>query len=215
MLQLITIEKKALIKGFFICFVIVFPFTFFPLISEEGNLIELIIDRIPWSLLYTAGFSLAVVLSAIYQNYNRQKDKMDLFKTPAFRSLGFELFTSGHNSVFDEFNVYLNGAFDGHHYAIDVEFDQSEKTPENLTIEPILGLKPEARNEFFKRLKDQLKPMFTINRFDDKIIIKIAMTDLNANDSKAITKYLNMISPNLPDVEKMEAFTTPLFEDLE
>ena len=89
MLRLLLLEKRTLLKGWIIVFIVSFPFTFLPVLFKEGEFWQRMIDRAPLSLLYAAGFALVICGAALYHNYERQRIKLDLFSQPAFRNLGF------------------------------------------------------------------------------------------------------------------------------
>jgi hypothetical protein len=124
--QLLLLERKTLLKGFLLCCVIVFPFTFFPVIFSSARSWEALYNRIPLSLLYTTVFSFVIVLAAFVQNVTNLRTKIRLFKMPALQDLGFSLQHVGAGSVLWEFAPVYVGTYEEIVFLISVEIDQDK-----------------------------------------------------------------------------------------
>ena len=83
-----------------------------------------------------------VVMAAWYQNYEKLKRKMDIFKKSAFTALEFELVSSGQKSIVAELDVLLSGYHKETHYRIGLDIDLEDEKKNKLIIQPYPRLRP-------------------------------------------------------------------------
>lgn len=88
LVTIIIAERKTLLKGLIISFLLTFPFTFLPALIRSGFSISTILGRLNDSILYSLGFSLIVVIAAIIHNYKGLVDRRWYFDKPAFKKIG-------------------------------------------------------------------------------------------------------------------------------
>ena len=150
-------------KGFLISTVLILPFTFIPVIGQEGSLGVRILARLPWSLLYAGGFALLVVLAALGQNYDSLKSKLVILNSPAFQNLEFKPHISGHD-LFSEIDVGLIGDLKGVGYLLNLVLDAESK-----------------------------KRLLVIKSSNHQPIVKLDLRELNLSDPWALKKYLSTI----------------------
>lgn len=194
MIQLIILERWTLLKGYILSTLIIFPFTFLPILFSDGPLIGRVIERAPMSLIYTAGFSLLVVMAAVYQNYERQNLKMEYFGMPSIKSLNFESATEGFKSLVHDFNVFLIGKFSDRYWKLDIIVDLEEPGKNQLMINPVINDDSFQDNRsFIKSKKLSMSRDFQLTSNPDKIEILINLNEINFEDRDAIRKTMNII----------------------
>jgi hypothetical protein len=169
MFELVKLEKITLLKGWLVSILIVFPFTFLPVISGEGTRMDRLVDRAPLSLAYSAGFSVFLVRAAVYQNYTRQNKKLRYFHRAAFSSLNFRLATEGKGSILRDFNAFLLGTFGERFVRIDIEIDLEEA--ENNEV--VLRVIPPASGS--------------------QGVTTLPLNKIHLDDPQAIRKYLSVL----------------------
>lgn len=198
MLQLLKLEKWTLLKGWVISAIIVFPFTFLPILFKDGSLGERLINRMPSSFLYAVGFSLLLVIAALYQNYERQRQKFVLFKKPAIKRLGFSIETEGHKSLMEDLNVFLKGMYNDVTYRLDILIDLEEDGNSRLLINPILT----ALDYYdYKKLTAEnaalLARDFQVTTSIRGVEVLLALNEVNFEDENSIRKFMTIIGAKI------------------
>jgi hypothetical protein len=120
LLTLLFTEKKTLLRGLAVSFILILPFTFLPTIFNNGWTLQPIIQRIPDSVLYTFGFSLLVIVAAFIQNHNNLIDRKRIFDQPAFKKLDFHGRIDGMGSIVSEIETFLLGKVDKYYYRLNI-----------------------------------------------------------------------------------------------
>ncbi|MDX5443834.1 MAG: hypothetical protein LPJ89_08650 [Hymenobacteraceae bacterium] len=120
LITIVLFEKRTLIRGFFITFLLVFPFTFLPTLFTYGFSAKTILVRFPDSTLYTFCFSLLIVVAAVIQNYNSLVDRKKLFDKPAFKKLDFYGRLDGIGSVVSELETFLLGKVGNYYFRLKI-----------------------------------------------------------------------------------------------
>ena len=198
MIRLLLLEKRTLLKGWIVVFVSSFPFTFLPAIFKEGEFLQRMIDRAPWSLLYAAGFAFVVCGAALYQNYERQRIKLKLFNKPAFRNLGFHYFQAGKGSLVNDLGFYLAGSHSGFDFSIDMQIDLEDHSKQEIVITPVREIETgRPMNREVKEYKQVLRRDFRYSGKPHQLEILLKPEELNAEDPKGMSKYLALITSKL------------------
>ncbi len=198
MLQLLILEKRTLLKGWMLSFALSLPFTFIPAFFQEGDFWPRMIDRVPWALLYAAGFGIFVCGAALYHNYERQNIKIKLFNKPAFKNLGFTYFKSGEGSLVQDLSFYLSGTHNGFAYVIDMIIDLEDHKKQQVVIKPVLEYRTNAEvPDLIKSYKQLLRRDFRFgsNKYQLEILLK--PEEINAHDPLGMTKFLNLIQSKI------------------
>lgn len=183
LLTIIIAEKRTLLRGLFISFLFIFPFTFLPIIGH-GLSWQNIIHRAPLSALYAMGFSLVIVIAAVGQNYNSLVERQLHFNKPAFTNLDFHGRLDGAGSITNELETFLLGKV--HHYYFRLNLIDPDKKPLKVNIIPLIDLNG---NEQLKcNLQDELA--FHHSDFLGKII-EVDEKDLQ-NDRFIIDKLIEL-----------------------
>ncbi|MEQ8879528.1 MAG: hypothetical protein RLO17_22405 [Cyclobacteriaceae bacterium] len=194
MLQLFLLEKKTLLKGWVLCFVLSFPFTFLPVFFGDGNLWQDIITRVPTSLLYTAGFSTALCMAALVINYDRQSVKLKIINKPAFKQLNSKLIPTGQGSLTEDLSFYLDIHHNDFQYTLDIIIDLEDYKKQTIVIVPILQ---EISNDVISQYKELLKREFRLSSNKYRIEIQFKPEEINLEDPLGIIKHLSLIESKL------------------
>ncbi|MEO1050752.1 MAG: hypothetical protein AAFX87_09000 [Bacteroidota bacterium] len=198
MLRLLVLEKRTLLKGWIISFLVILPFTFLPAISSDNPFWPSMLNRAPWSVLYAAGFALVICGAALYHNYERQSIKLKLFSKPAFRNLGFKYLQSGKGSLVDDLSFYLFGVHNGFSYTIDMSIDLEDHTKQEVVITPIIEVEtnadvPDAVKNYKQLLGRNFR--FSTDRYQLQILLK--PNEIQVSDPLGVSKYLNLIESKI------------------
>ena len=198
MIQLAKLEKWTLLRGWIISGILVFPFTFLPVLFKDGPLGERLIIRLPSSSLYAVGFSLLVVIAALYQNYERQRQKFILFNKPAIKRLGFSMATEGHKSLMEDLNVFLKGVNNDLNYRLDILIDLEDDRNSRLLINPILTAP--NYSDYKKLIAENatlLARDFRVSTSIRGVEILLPLNEVNFEDEKSIRKFMTIIESKL------------------
>ncbi|MCX2743033.1 hypothetical protein OO013_04105 [Mangrovivirga sp. M17] len=191
MIRLIQLEYKTLVKGFLFVTVVVFPFTFLPVLFKDGDLLNILIHRIPSSLLYSALFSLFLIFAAVAHNWSNLKERLKYFSKPAFTQLGFEYQMEGQGSLTQDLSPRLYGVYQNMPFKIDIHFDLEYEKENKILIIPITTFKGGARKAFaFQRLKKEFKVIDNGNI----LAVMLPLDENKLNDPHFLTKNLTLIA---------------------
>ena len=150
-LSVIIAERRTLLRGLLVSSILVYPFTFLPIVFKHGWDKQLLIQRIPESAVYTVGFCGMVVVMAILVNYHNLVTRKNLFDRPAFTALDFHGRIAGLGSITRELETCLLGKVDAYYYRLNL-IDLEEKA--RLEIVPLIDI--EDDKEIKKLLKRNL-----------------------------------------------------------
>jgi hypothetical protein len=186
LLTIIIAERKSLLKGLTISFLLILPFTFLPTLIKSGVSFSAIIGRLNESILYSFGFALIVVIAAVIHNYNGLVDRKWYFDRPAFKNLDFYGRIDGVGSVVHDLETVLLGKIDNYFFRLNL-VDTDKKKP-ILEIVPLIDLTDKEQG--IEKLKSEDK--FQTEFFFGKRI-KLNEIDLEApNVIREILKDLAM-----------------------
>ena len=135
-LVLMVFEWKALIKGLLVVFMIIFPFTFLPILFSKGFDSGALIDHLPGAALFTLVFSLFVLGVALINNIKSLHLRKKIFDSPAFRSLNFLPRFLGSGSITKDLESILIGKLDKYFFRLRIENPKDEKCV--LEIVPLI-----------------------------------------------------------------------------
>tara|TARA_Y100001972_G_C7659537_1_gene332468 strand:+ start:350 stop:952 length:603 start_codon:yes stop_codon:yes gene_type:complete len=195
MMQLLLLERKTLVKGWVLCFVVCLPFTFLPVMFGDGDLWQDIANRIPISLLYSAGFSTALCLSAVVINYDRQSIKLKLINKPAFKHLNAKLIPKGQGSLSEDLSFYLTADHNEFHYTIDILIDLEDHKKQTIVITP--EMLEAGSHEMIRKYKDLLKKEYKVTSNKYRIELQFKPEDINLEDPTGLVKHLSLIEAKL------------------
>ncbi|WP_137092453.1 hypothetical protein [Mangrovivirga cuniculi] len=184
-------EYKTLIRGFILVTLIIFPFTFLPVIFKDGDLFNMLIQRIPSSLLYSVLFSLFLVSAAVAHNWSNLRARLKYFSTPAFSQLGFEFQLEGQGSLVQDLSPSLSGEYQNMHFKVDIHFDLDDDKKNKILIIPIVPFQQDVRETFvFQRLKKEFK----IIENGNILAVTLPLDERKLNDPYFLSKNLTLIS---------------------
>ena len=191
LLTIIITERKSLLKGLTISFLLILPFTFLPTIIKSGISFSAILGRLNDSIIYSFGFALIVVIAAIIHNYNGLVDRKWYFDRPAFKDLEFYGRIDGVGSVVYDLETVLIGKIETYFYRLNL-IETDNKNP-ILEIVPLIDLTDKEQE--IEKLKTDDK--FQTDFFFGKRI-KLNEIDLEApNSIREILKDLATRLKNL------------------
>lgn len=185
LIAIIVGERHTLLKGLIVSFLLLFPFTFLPIITD-GLSWNNILARFPLSTVYSLGFSFAVVVAAVIQNYNNLVDRKYLLDKPAVARLGFHGRLDGVGSIVHELETFLLGKIGRYYFRLNII--NPDKNNFQIEIVPIIDI--EDDQELRAKLRQQYG--FSDNRFFG-ITINATAADLD-ND--------NLLFDKLVEIEK-------------
>lgn len=199
MIKLIELEYKTLIKGFLLAMLIVFPFTFLPVLFKEGEFLNRLLQRAPWSLLYSAIFSIFLVLAALAHNWSNLNDRLRYFSKPAFLKLGFEYEMKGKGSLVEDLSPRLYGIYNEMHFNIDIHVDVEDESRNKIIITPLIHYSNNLNRSFaYQRLNRE----FDVRDESNSIIVLLPLEEQKLNDPSYLSKNLTLISAFLKrDIE--------------
>ena len=191
LLTIIITERKSLLKGLTISFLLILPFTFLPTIIKSGISFSAILGRLNDSIIYSFGFALIVVIAAIIHNYNGLVDRKWYFDRPAFKDLEFYGRIDGVGSVVYDLETVLIGKIETYFFRLNL-IETDNKKP-ILEIVPLIDLTDKEQE--IEKLKTDDK--FQTDFFFGKRI-KLNEIDLEApNSIREILKDLATRLKNL------------------
>ena len=150
-LSIVIAERRTLLWGLLISFLLIFPFTFLPIV-KDGLTWENIMRRSSLSALYALGFSSVVVIAAVVHNYDSLVKRKRHFDKPAFTKLDFYGRLDGIGSMVNELETFLLGKIGQYYFRLNL-VDTNQKTIK-IEIIPLIDL---TEN---KELKNKLRKEF-------------------------------------------------------
>lgn len=142
LLAIVITERKGLLRGFLVAFMLVFPFTFLPTFFRHGFSWYFVQQRLPDSILYAALFAAGVIVIALLNNYEKLLHKKRLYNFPAFTALDFYGGIEGYNSIIRELSTYLIGKMGNYYYKVDII--NPEKQNFKIEVAPMIQISPES-----------------------------------------------------------------------
>lgn len=207
LLTIIIAERKTLVKGFTISFLLILPFTFLPVIINNGFTIPTILGRLNLSILYSLGFALIIIIASLINNYNGLFDRQWYFNQPAFKSLNFYGRLDGVGSIVNELESILLGKIGTYFFRLNL-IDTDKRRPV-LEIVPLIKLEDKA-NEI-EILKLEYK--FRADLFFGMII---NLKDIDLENPTEIQMVLSDLSKRLEELkfESLEIDENQLEKDV-
>lgn len=192
LLTIIIAERKSLLKGLTISFVLILPFTFLPVIIKSGISFSTILGRLNDSILYSFGFALIVVIAAVIHNYNGLVDRKWYFDRPAFKDLDFYGRIDGVGSVVYDLETVLLGKIEDYFFRLNL-IDNDKKKP-ILEIVPLIDLT--EKEQEIEKLKSEDK--FQTDLFFGK---RIELNDIDLEAPNGIRDILKYLATKLKDLK--------------
>ena len=207
LLTIIIAEKKTLLKGLTISFLLTLPFTFLPAIIRNGLSISTILERLNDSVLYSLGFALIVALAAVFHNYNGLVARKWYFDRPAFKDLDFYGRIDGFGSVVHDLETVLLGKIEKYFFRLNL-IDTDKKTP-ILEIIPLIDLT--GKEQEIEKLK-------SIDKFQVDIFLgkRIELKEIDLEAKNGVRIILKDLEIRLNDLkfESLEVDEEQLKMDL-
>ncbi|MDX5480703.1 MAG: hypothetical protein LPK07_03385 [Hymenobacteraceae bacterium] len=177
---IIITERTSLLRGFFVVFLLVLPFTFIPAIFRYGFSLQVIGQRMQESMLYSALFAAGVIVVSLLNNYEKLQQKKRLYDFPAFTELDFEGAVEGYNSIIKELSTYLIGKVGNYFFRVDI-------------------INPDQKN-----LKVEIAPMIYIGQNHD--LLEKLLHELNLKENLYLARVLRLSQEQLfePDIVRNE-----------
>lgn len=192
LLIIIWIERKTLLRGLAVSFLLILPFTFLPAIIKTGLSIESIAGRLNESLVYSLGFAIIVVIASLIQNYTGLVDRKWYFDRPAFKSLDFYGRIDGLGSIVESLETFLLGQIGGYYFRLHLV--ETEKQKPILEIVPLITLT--GKDGAVEKLK--LEYGFERNHFFGK---RIYLNQIDLENSGSVKEMLTHYSTTLKELD--------------
>ncbi len=165
-------QTRTIIKWFIICFCIVLPFTFIPIVLKHGISPSFLVERIPVSSLYALGFSVFIVIMAMANDYKSYSQRIRLLQKPAFADLDFQSGISGLDTGLESLDAFIIGKVNRYFFRLNIII--TEETNTEVEIVPVIDI---DKNPDLKALLEQQYG------FSDRcffgLIIEVIDEDLN------------------------------------
>ncbi len=176
LLTIIIAERKSLLKGLTISFMLILPFTFLPTLIKSGISFSAIFGRLIDSILYSFGFALIVVLAAVIHNYDGLVNRKWYFDRPAFKDLDFYGRLDGVGSVVYDLETFLLGKIENYFFRLNlIDIDKDKPT---LEIIPLIDLTNKEQEVEKLKTDDKFQTDFFFGKR-----IKLNEIDLEAPNS--------------------------------
>lgn len=120
LLSIITNEKKSLLRGFLVVFILVLPFTFLPALFRQRAPFETFSQQIPEKALVAALVAVGIIILLLLNNYEKLLKKKRLYDFPAFTSLHFNGAVEGYNAIVKEISTYLFGKVGDYFFRVNI-----------------------------------------------------------------------------------------------
>ena len=192
LLIIIIAERKSLLKGLTISFLLTLPFTFLPAIIRSGFSISTILGRLNDSILYSLGFSLIVVIAAVIHNYNGLVDKKWYFDRPAFKDLDFYGRIDGVGSVVYDLETVLLGKIEDYFFRLNL-IDTDKKKP-TLEIVPLIDLTDKEQEIEKLKTSDKFQTDFFFGK-------RIELNEIDLETPNSIRDILKDLAIRLKDLK--------------
>ncbi len=178
---IIVAERRALINGLMISFLLILPFTFLPAIIKNGLSVSTFTERFNDSILYSFGFALIVIIAAVVHNYHGLVTRKWYFEKPAFKDLDFYGRIDGVASVSRDLETLLLGKIGKYFFRLNLI--DTDKRKSILEIVPLIDqTNKEKAIEKLKREYDFQSDFF--------FGVKVRLNEIDLDDPQVIRKIL-------------------------
>jgi hypothetical protein len=205
-LTLLRYEKNTLLKGWLVSFLLIFPFSFMPVLVKGDWRMQVFIDALPSTLLFAGLFSLFIVSVAVVKNFVSLKKTKGIFTKPAFKNLGFHDRFLGVGSIVKDLEVVLVGKHKAYFFL--VRIIQLEK--EKLTVEiiPLIELAetPEKKEKLIKDYQFFHSSYPMLSQFFKYKFSDLDSEDLLLNPLISMEKILRHLAIDPIDINEIDLF---------
>ena len=192
LLTIIIAERKSLLKGLTISFLLILPFTFLPTLIKSGISISAIFGRLNDSILYSFGFALIVVIAAIIHNYNGLVDRKWYFDRPAFKDLDFYGRLDGVESVVYDLETVLIGKIENYFFRLNLI--ETDKNKPLLEIVPLIDLTDKEQEVEKLKIHDKFQTDFFFGK-------RIKLNEIDLEAPNGIREILKDLAIRLKDLK--------------
>lgn len=175
LLIIINTERRSLLRGFIVVFMLAFPFTLLPFVIRHGFSTQYMGLFLPDSLLYAALFAVGIVFIALLNNYEKLLQKKRLYDLPAFAALNFSGAVEGYNSIIRELSTFLIGKVGDYFFRVNI-VDPSKKELK-IEVSPLIYVGTDT--ELLNRLMQELHLQEDLYL---SIILRISEEELQQKD---------------------------------
>lgn len=180
-LKILLYEKNTLTKGWLISTLLVLPFTFIPTFISYGLTLESIRFRLPYSILYSLGFTLCVVIAALIHNYLNLVERKKIFDKKAFKELDFHGRIDGVGSITKEMETFLIGKME--HYYFRLNLVKTLNQNNVLEIVPLIKIKSDRDLVYYLKAKHGFKEHYFFSK-------EVPITEAELDDKNKIKNIL-------------------------
>ena len=191
LLTIITNEKKSLLRGFLVVFVLVLPFTFIPAFFKQQAPSETFIELIPGKVVIAALVAIGIIILLLLNNYEKLLQKKRLYEFPAFTSLRFNGAVEGYNAIVKEISTYLFGKAGNYFFRVNIISPKQDNVQVELSPLIHVGQDQELLDKLIQEL--QLKE----NLYLSRVIIlpeeQLQQSDIIKNELLKLSEELSTL----------------------
>ena len=185
---LITNEKRSLLRGYLVLFVLVLPFTFIPAIIRQGFSFQAFGQQVPEKALVAALIAAGFIVLLLLNNYEKLLQKKRLYDFPAFTSLHFNGAVEGYNAIIKEVSTYLFGKAGDYFFRVNI-------------------INPKQQN-----VQIELSPLIHIGR-NQELLDKL-MQDLHLKENLYLSRVISLPEEQLHQSDVIKNELLKLSEEL-
>ncbi len=191
-LLLLKLERRTILYGLAVCFLLIFPFTFLPTLVQFGFDIEAIRARWWTSTCYALGCSAIVVILVTVYNYDNLVIKKWYFDQPAFKALDFSGGIGSFENILEELETVLIGQIECYYFRISLL--NVEKSDPAIKIIPLIAISDKEK---------EIEALIQQNGFevDTYLLRRIQLDTVNLRDTEAIKHMLKQLAARLKELQ--------------
>lgn len=191
LLTIITNEKKSLLRGFLVVFVLVFPFTFLPALFRQQAPSESFSQLIPEKVLVAAFIAVGIIVLLLLNNYEKLLRKKRLYDSPAFTSLRFNGAVEGYNAIVKEISTYLFGKVGDYFFRVNIVNPKYDNMQIELSPLIHVGQNQDLLNRLLHEL--QLKENLYLSRIIILSEDELQQSDVIKNELLRLSEELSRL----------------------
>ncbi|MBX0332614.1 hypothetical protein K3G39_05130 [Pontibacter sp. HSC-14F20] len=191
LLTIISNEKRSLLRGFLVVFILVLPFTFIPAIFGQRVPLETFSQLIPQKALVAALIAAGIIVLLLLNNYEKLLQKKRLYDFPAFASLQFSGAVEDYNAIVKEISTYLFGKVGNYYFRVNIINPKQQHVQIELSPLIYIGQNQELMDRLMQEL--HLKENLYLSRV-------ISLPEAQLQQSDAIKDELLKLSDELSEM---------------
>ncbi|WP_299989126.1 hypothetical protein [uncultured Pontibacter sp.] len=191
LLTIITNEKRSLMRGFLVVFILVLPFTFIPVLFTQRFTAETFSQQLPEKALVAALIAGAIIILLLLNNYEKLLQKKRLYDLPAFSSLHFNGAVEKYNAIVKEISTYLFGKVGNYFFRVNITNPRQHNIQVELSPLIYVGQDHELLDRLMQEL--QLKENLYLSRVINLPEEELQHSDIIRNELLKLSDELSRL----------------------